>query len=159
MNQMRICKFALWVALAGGWTSAFFTVGAMVGGVQWIAHSGHGRPATLNLLMAALCAVVALQSLRGVKVPSFLPMSVAAGAVLHMLNIVGLFLIGTPLALPFYWLATLLPTNPYVFRASNLSIPVAFVAIWLLPVATCVAAIILRKAEPQKVATEAHCDA
>lgn len=144
MNQVRARRFALWSVLAAGWTSAFLVLSSLVGGVQWLAHTGHVRPALLNLLMAALCAAAAIQGLRGVALRAPLPLFIAIGAVLHMLNILGFFLLQTPLALPFYWLATVLPTNPYVIPASNLSVPVALVAIWLLPVATLVAAIRLK---------------
>jgi hypothetical protein len=159
MHGTRFFAFALWITLAGGWTSAFFTLGSLVGGVKWIAHTRQVVPAGLNLLMAALCAGAAIQSLRAVRLPSPLAVTIAAGAALHMLNILGLQLAATPLAMPFILLATVLPTNPFVFRASNLSVPVAIVAIWSLPVVTLAAALVLRRAKTQGVGTVAQHDA
>ena len=143
MNPMRAVRFALWVVLAAGWGAACFAVAASGGGVLWLEHMGLLQPAVLDAIMAALCIVAAVQSLRGAPMPAPLATLIAASALLHVLGYIGIYFRTTPLAILYYWLEAVFPTNIIFIRASRLGdtwAVVAMVVTLALPVATFAAA-------------------
>ena len=123
---MRYLYSVLWLVLAAAWASAFFYIASVIGGVEWIAHMGQGRPATMNVAMAALCLLAAASVLASRKVPRALLLVILVGALVHLFNGIGMYLLASTnghiratmpaLMYPFFLVGALLPTNSVFMR-------------------------------------------
>jgi hypothetical protein len=124
--HMRYLHSTLWLVIATSWASAFFYIASVIGGVKWIAHMGQGRPATMNVAMAALCLLAAAFLLARRKVPRAVLALVLVGALVHLFNGIGMYLLVSTnghiratmqaLMYPFFLVGTLLPTNSIFMR-------------------------------------------
>lgn len=111
----------LWLALGGTWISAVIYLGHMVGGVQWLIHTGQGRPAAMNILMAMICVVAAIKLGVTKKLHIAIIISATVVILVHLVNAFGIYLMYESngrifstdpwLMLPFRLLAMAIPTN------------------------------------------------
>lgn len=119
---MRYLHSTLWLLFAAAWLAAFFVLASMVGGAQWLAHTGQGVPATMNILLAALCLAVAVCVSFRSKAKRLILFAALAVALVHLFNGLGSYLLVTlsnnrisvppALMLPFYLVGSVIPTNP-----------------------------------------------
>lgn len=119
---MRLLHSTLWLLFSVAWISAFFVLASMVGGTQWLVHTGQGVRSMMNIFLAILCLAVAIFVVIGSKPPKFLLFAALAVALVHLVNGLGSYLMVTlanngitapPLViLPFSLLGLAIPTNP-----------------------------------------------
>ena len=118
---MQYLLSILWLVLAWTWISGVMFLGHTVGGVEWLVHTGRGIPAAMNVLMAAICVVAAIDLSVTKKLRRSIVISAAVVILIHLVNALGMYLIyessgrtfrsDSWLMVPFRLLSMVLPTN------------------------------------------------
>ena len=82
-----------WLLVGAAWVSAVLFMGHMVGGIEFLVHTGQGVPAAMNVLMAAVCLLAAICLLATKKVHISIIAVGAVAVLIHLINAFAIYLI------------------------------------------------------------------
>ena len=127
--------------IAAGWLSGVAMIAKLIGGIQWVAHTGQMR--TVGMLMAAgaICAIAGLVAFGTRRIPKGILCAAAVIAGVHLVNAIGMYMLlstngrAGPEFMPFALFSSILPTS-----TQFIGMPAANASLFILPVATLLAA-------------------
>ena len=152
---MHVVLFSLWVCLAAGWLSGVSAIAKLIGGYQWIEHTGQTRPVAMLLLLGGLCLASGLALLAMRRLPKSLGLAILCAAGIHLFNAIGLYILLSTnghagiIMIPFALVSAVLPTT-----TQFVGMPVGNASLLILPIATFVVYVASLVATPKKLARE-----